>query len=179
VPDTMAGKTGFDSGVHGHLRLNTRLLEKLLAEDRTIQRRRTISDGNITAQGRSISCRLRLSVPGCEDARAELLARRRHARRYYEANIELVHVRACSSIFTMRIGLFGPTRCISPAAKFISDEDGRRAWAIIPWSWAAHHLRRIVRGVASFLGCAASMKPLAHRALGHSAARGDRQWLQP
>ena len=129
VPDTMPGKPESILASMGIYVFNTRLLEKLLAED-------TNDAASSHDFGRNILPKaidqLQTFAYPFQDVKTRAQSYWRDVGTldaYYEANIELVHVRPELNIYDEDWPIW-TYQVHQPPAKFILDEDGRRGMAI-------------------------------------------------
>src|ERR1700733_3400676 len=129
VPDTMPGKPDSILASMGIYVFNTRLLEKLLAEDANDPASAHDFGRNILPKAID---QLQTFAYPFQDVKTRAQSYWRDVGpldAYYEANIELVHVRPELNIYDEDWPIW-TYQVHQPPAKFILDEDGRRGMAI-------------------------------------------------
>jgi glucose-1-phosphate adenylyltransferase len=128
-PDTMPGKPGSILASMGIYVFNTRLLEKLLAEDACDPASDHDFGRNILPKAIDL---LQTFAYPFQDVKTRAQSYWRDVGTldaYYDANVELVHVRPELNIYDEDWPIW-TYQVHSPPAKFILDEDGRRGMAI-------------------------------------------------
>jgi glucose-1-phosphate adenylyltransferase len=128
-PDTMPGKPGSILASMGIYVFNTRLLEKLLAEDASDPASDHDFGRNILPKAIDL---LQTFAYPFQDVKTRAQSYWRDVGTldaYYDANVELVHVRPELNIYDEDWPIW-TYQVHSPPAKFILDEDGRRGMAI-------------------------------------------------
>ena len=128
-PDTLPGRPDSILASMGIYVFNTRLLEKLLAEDATDASSSHDFGKNIIPQ--AIGNRQVFAYP-FQDVKTRAQSYWRDVGTvdaYYEANLELVHVKPELNIYDKEWPIW-TYQIQQPPAKFILDEDGRRGMAV-------------------------------------------------
>jgi glucose-1-phosphate adenylyltransferase len=128
-PDTLPGRPDSILASMGIYVFNTRLLEKLLAEDAADEKSSHDFGKNIIPQ--AIGNRQVFAYP-FQDVKTRAQSYWRDVGTvdaYYEANLELVHVKPELNIYDKEWPIW-TYQIQQPPAKFILDEDGRRGMAV-------------------------------------------------
>jgi glucose-1-phosphate adenylyltransferase len=130
VPDTLPGRPDAILASMGIYVFNTRLLEKMLAEDAADEN--TAHDFGKDILPKAISTNLQVFAYPFQDVKTRAQSYWRDVGTidaYYEASLELVHVKPELNIYDQDWPIW-TYQVQQPPAKFILDEDGRRGMAI-------------------------------------------------
>jgi glucose-1-phosphate adenylyltransferase len=130
VPDTLPGRPDAILASMGIYVFNTRLLEKMLAEDAADEK--SAHDFGKDILPKAISNNLQVFAYPFQDVKTRAQSYWRDVGTidaYYEASLELVHVKPELNIYDQDWPIW-TYQVQQPPAKFILDEDGRRGMAI-------------------------------------------------
>ncbi|HEY6924834.1 MAG TPA: glucose-1-phosphate adenylyltransferase [Steroidobacteraceae bacterium] len=130
VPDTLPGRPDAILASMGIYVFNTRLLEKMLAEDAADEN--TAHDFGKDILPKAISTNLQVFAYPFQDVKTRAQSYWRDVGTidaYYDASLELVHVKPELNIYDQDWPIW-TYQVQQPPAKFILDEDGRRGMAI-------------------------------------------------
>ena len=130
VPDTLPGRPDAILASMGIYVFNTRLLEKMLAEDAADEN--TAHDFGKDILPKAIGTNLQVFAYPFQDVKTRAQSYWRDVGTidaYYEASLELVHVKPELNIYDQDWPIW-TYQVQQPPAKFILDEDGRRGMAI-------------------------------------------------
>jgi len=130
VPDTLPGRPEAILASMGIYVFNTRLLEKMLTEDAALEA--SSHDFGKDILPKAISSNLQVFAYPFQDVKTRAQSYWRDVGTidaYYEASIELVHVKPELNIYDQDWPIW-TYQVQQPPAKFILDEDGRRGMAV-------------------------------------------------